>query len=71
MPPETQQGLEGVVAATTRLSRVDGLAGRLTNKDLLWKNYFPALAANVSTTAIFCSSSCGKPWRSFRYSVLL
>jgi citrate synthase len=30
MPAETQQGLEGVVAATTRLSRVDGLAGRLT-----------------------------------------
>ena len=26
----TAQGLEGVVAATTRLSRVDGLAGRLT-----------------------------------------
>jgi citrate synthase len=30
MGPETHQGLEGVVAATTRLSRVDGLAGRLT-----------------------------------------
>jgi citrate synthase len=30
MMPETHQGLEGVVAATTRLSRVDGLAGRLT-----------------------------------------
>jgi citrate synthase len=30
MNTETQQGLEGVVAATTRLSRVEGLAGRLT-----------------------------------------
>jgi citrate synthase len=30
MGPETHPGLEGVVAATTRLSRVDGLAGRLT-----------------------------------------
>src|SRR4051812_44394451 len=27
---ETPQGLEGVVAATTRLSHVDGQAGRLT-----------------------------------------
>jgi citrate synthase len=30
MPTETQAGLEGVVAASTRLSRVDGAAGRLT-----------------------------------------
>lgn len=30
MTTEAPQGLEGVVAATTRLSRVDGLAGRLT-----------------------------------------
>lgn len=30
MPVEKQGGLEGVVAATTRLSRVDGEAGRLT-----------------------------------------
>jgi citrate synthase len=30
MPVEKQNGLEGVVAATTRLSRVDGEAGRLT-----------------------------------------
>ena len=30
LPGKVAQGLEGVVAATTRLSRVDGLAGRLT-----------------------------------------
>jgi citrate synthase len=30
MTPETQPGLEGVIAASTRLSCVDGLAGRLT-----------------------------------------
>jgi citrate synthase len=30
MNTETQGGLEGVVAATTRLSRVEGVAGRLT-----------------------------------------
>jgi citrate synthase len=30
MPAETTTGLEGVVAEATRLSRVDGLAGRLT-----------------------------------------
>jgi citrate synthase len=30
MPVEKQSGLEGVIAATTRLSRVDGEAGKLT-----------------------------------------
>jgi citrate synthase len=29
MPTETQSGLEGVIAATTRLSRIDGEVGRL------------------------------------------
>ena len=35
------------------------------------RTYSPAFAANVSTTAIFCSSSCGKLCLSFRYSGLL
>lgn len=30
MPPEQQSGLEGVIATTTKLSHVDGEAGRLT-----------------------------------------
>jgi hypothetical protein len=34
-------------------------------------NYSPAVAANVSMTAIFASRFDGRPCRSFRYSGLL
>jgi hypothetical protein len=37
----------------------------------LCRSYSEALAAKVSTTAMFCSSSGGRPWRSFKYSGLL
>jgi hypothetical protein len=35
------------------------------------RSYSPALAANVSTTAMFCSNSGGSPCRSCKYAGLL